>query len=440
MLSPLVTLVGARSRPWVLLVAATAASLVWFDRSAAVPLAMTLSATLLLRHAGSWRQLAAAGAVLPIAAALPLSAGAWPLGALAGMCFGLWLGACAAGPLRDEPTRPTASPCPTWLLTLSGLLGLAALAWLTLRVLPWGWSVAALVIGVVLVLRDVGVVRRTGAALGAAALVGICWSPLAVVVALAAPILRARRIPAWYVLPGVLVLPVGEILPSALAVLLAGWVWDRLPSATRPAWRVLPPIWRVFTAMKLRLDPVYALLQRDPSPWRRVLDLGCGNGLGALIAQRRGDATHWHGIDLDRRKLDIARLLLDQLPGTSAWTLTCAHLPLPEPCPADTILALDILHYWPLDEQSALLRWMRACLTADGVLWLRDGTTDGAGATRIAHGERFTTAIGLNPASSLYFRSEADWTLAFTAAGFAVTEVHPAGAANRLWRLVSATN
>jgi hypothetical protein len=155
------------------------------------------------------------------------------------------------------------------------------------------------------------------------------------------------------------------------------------------------------------------------------------------VVHRRGTDATWLGVDLDVRKLAVAERLLLHLPGADDWTTRAVRVPLSEPVVADTLLALDILHYWPVAEQEALLRWMRRCLQPGGVVWLREGTSEAPGAELVSAGERFTTAIGLNPPSELYFRSASAWEDAFRACGFDVTPGEPCGGSNRLWRLVA---
>ncbi len=426
-------------RPWILIVAGAACGLVLMAPTAAVPLAVACSVTLGLRRAGAWTQVAGASALIPLTIAMPVAQGIAPLAAGAGLALGLIMGMAAAGPVRPMAQRRGIRPVPTWMLTLAGGCGVSVLIWTAPAQV---WPLTGLVIGAVLAMNEAGVWRRTAAALGAAALIDFLLGGdhRGVLVALVVPGLRSMQIPVYLVLPGMLLALVTlpfhvHSLVTIAAVLVAGWTWDALPQVVLPAWRVLPPSWRWFTYGKLQWDPVYRLLIADVRPWGRVLDLGCGTGLGALVVHQRGADASWSGIDLDARKVAIAELLLRQLPGAETWTTRVDRLPLTEAVPADTVLALDILHYWPLSEQETLVRWMRSCLQPGGIVWLREGTIEGAGAALVSAGERFTTTIGLNPSSELFFRSTNDWEELFRAGGFAVASGLPCGAANRLWRL-----
>lgn len=224
---------------------------------------------------------------------------------------------------------------------------------------------------------------------------------------------------------------------SGMAALAGLAVWRLVPAARRgSSYLTLPPSWRYFTWAKLRSDPVYTLLAQSAGPWGRVLDAGCGHGLAALVAQRRGDVTHYCGLDLNPLRLAMASRLLQTFAGDPAfWQLACVRLPGPTRPLADTVLALDILHYWPPPEQQELLHWLKSCVAPGGRCWLREASADDAQAGRILAGEYFTTTIGLNPAGALHLLPEATLRHLLTTAGFSVVSVQPAGGANRLWQL-----
>ena len=342
-----------------------------------------------------------------------------------------------------------------WPLSLTAVVAVPVALWC-----GGSWTAAAVIAaGLLLVCHETGQVRRSliaitcGMAIIACVLPSLSGATLLMLLPLAVPVLRAGGVATIYLFPGAAIVAgwhggwhVPESLWSMALVLTAlamtGWLWDAVPFAVRPAWRLLPPSWRWFTWAKLTWDPVYRLLAQDPRPWGRVLDLGCGTGLGGVIAAQRGDVSQWRGIDLDARKINIACRVLAATPMTSGWLTLHARMPLgvaaEMSASADTLLALDILHYWPLTEQADLLVWLRSLLAPQGVLWLREGTTDAAGADQVHRGERFTTSVGLNPESALFFRSTDEWESAFVAAGFTIVSRQAAGSANCLWSLSAA--
>jgi SAM-dependent methyltransferase len=243
----------------------------------------------------------------------------------------------------------------------------------------------------------------------------------------------------------------GAALAGCLAVVLCAPrplpATDRagLPSADTVLMRArrgcqrLTPYWRHYGTAKLRYDPVYRQLAERTLPWGRVLDAGCGPGLVAALAAARGEPAYC-GIDLDDTKLEAAAGLLEQLgqPLTGDWRLVRARLPLPQPMPNrfDTVMLLDVLHYWPEAEQEALLRHLHAMLERGGTLFLRDGVADADGdAGRVGLGERFTTFFGLNPAGGgLYFLTEAAMRALLERCGFVIDACDASGGENRLWR------
>lgn len=215
-----------------------------------------------------------------------------------------------------------------------------------------------------------------------------------------------------------------------------------LPPSERDPAQSLPPSWRWMLWGKLRSDPCCRQLLSAERPWGRILDAGCGYGLGAVLAASRPGSQRYCGIDLDRGKLAVARALVAglQLPCILGWGKLPGALPGPsgERATFDTILALDILHYWPQDKQGLLLAWLTAHLAEDGVIWLREALSDAEGAELIRRGEQWTTGIGLNPGGSLHFLDEDQLRLAFQQQGLQVQSCQPSGAANRLWELVRA--
>jgi SAM-dependent methyltransferase len=141
-----------------------------------------------------------------------------------------------------------------------------------------------------------------------------------------------------------------------------------------------------FARGKLSGDPAFlALLERGwLSDSRRILDLGCGQGLlfSWLTAAResfeRGDwPAGWPppprfeklvGIELMATDTRRARDAVGHVAEFVQADLRDAPL-----VPADTIVMLDVLHYLEPDMQERLLARMRAALPAGGLLLLRVG-------------------------------------------------------------------
>jgi SAM-dependent methyltransferase len=239
-------------------------------------------------------------------------------------------------------------------------------------------------------------------------------------------------------LAGCLAVVVCSFRPLTNAPITGVVTADDALKRARQAFRRMPPYWRHYGTAKLRYDPVYRQLAEQTMPWGRILDAGCGPGLVAALAAARGEPSYL-GIDLDREKLETAVTILDRLnkPLSSNWKLWQARFPLAQSLPDqfDSIFLLDVLHYWPEEEQALVLQQLRKSLAPSGKLWLRDGVSDGAGNTgTVGFSEAFTTYFGLNPSGSgLHFLSELAMRDLLERCGFTVVNCSPSGKENRLW-------
>ncbi|CAN5911221.1 hypothetical protein BH11MYX3_BH11MYX3_03750 [soil metagenome] len=264
------------------------------------------------------------------------------------------------------------------------------------------------------------------------------WTPAVLAVATATAFAHD---PAWPVLAVVTVMTwlVSAIYPAQTRAIEP----DDLSAAGMIAWaqRVfsgLEPYWRFYARAKLAHDPIYCRLAAESRAWGSVLDAGCGPGLTAVLAAGRVDTTGYLGVDLDVDKLLVARRAL-RVSGRGIggmWRLRRDRFPLAVPPEEafDTILVLDVLHYWPLELQATTLAQLASLLTADGRLYLRDAVAaPGSDAGSIERGERFTTYFGLNPENALTFLPAARISELIANAGLAVESEERMGGENRLW-------
>ncbi len=126
---------------------------------------------------------------------------------------------------------------------------------------------------------------------------------------------------------------------------LAAQVAARYRGASRTA--------RGFIAGKLRRDPAAAALLALGAArgFGDVLDLGCGRGQLGIALLLSGAAGSLHGIDIDARKIALAREAAQGLPARfDVADLAIAALPA-----ADTVLLVDVLLQLPPAAQDALL-------------------------------------------------------------------------------------
>jgi SAM-dependent methyltransferase len=145
-----------------------------------------------------------------------------------------------------------------------------------------------------------------------------------------------------------------------------------------------------FARGKLRTDPVFtAILARGLlGDAKRILDLGCGQGLLAawlLAADAARRAGHWPsdwprppvpgeytGVEINPKEVERARAALGERARIVQGDVR--HVDYGSP---DAIVLLDVLHYIDPASQEAVLTRARAALAPRGVLLLRVGDRDG---------------------------------------------------------------
>ncbi len=118
---------------------------------------------------------------------------------------------------------------------------------------------------------------------------------------------------------------------------------------------------------KIALDPAYpavaSILQGSQRP---LLDLGCGMGLLAAYLRANGYRAPILGLDVDQRKIEIARQVLgetgEEFHARDAMNFQ-DHL--------GDIVMLDVLHYFSDEDQRRLLKKVAASIAPRGVALIR---------------------------------------------------------------------
>ena len=177
-----------------------------------------------------------------------------------------------------------------------------------------------------------------------------------------------------------------------------------------------------FVYWKMKLDPVFAALDSVVPRSGFILDLGCGYGM----------ATHWLscftagrtflGVDYDEDKIRVAKRTAPEHPRIQFEVGDILEREYPA---CDTILLLDVLHYWTPEKQQLILNKARAALRPGGRLVLRDGArAEGAAHQRVQRWEKFATRFGLNRTQEgLHFLTLAELASALQRAGFVGWEI-----------------
>ena len=160
----------------------------------------------------------------------------------------------------------------------------------------------------------------------------------------------------------------------------------------------------------------------EAGPLGDVLDLGCGRGQLAVLLLECGAATRVDGCDWDAAKVDVANRAVEGLSGA----FEIGDVRVMEGAQADTVLLIDVLHYFDCTTQDALLSRAADRVRAGGRLLVREADT-GRGwrsaMTRLEEG--FFTAIRFNRGERVVFRDIAGELVPLLEAKGFTCEVRP---------------
>jgi 2-polyprenyl-3-methyl-5-hydroxy-6-metoxy-1,4-benzoquinol methylase len=153
-----------------------------------------------------------------------------------------------------------------------------------------------------------------------------------------------------------------------------------------------------------------------------VLDLGCGYGIATHWLAYTTDACRFLGVDYDEDKIRVAQRTTP--PGDRIQFEVQDLLEWEYP-PCDTVLLLDVLHYWTLEKQQLILDKARRALRPGGTLVLRDAArAEGEAHQRVARWEKFATWLGHNKTKEgLHYQTLAQFEEALRKAGFPQWEI-----------------
>lgn len=181
----------------------------------------------------------------------------------------------------------------------------------------------------------------------------------------------------------------------------------------------------LFVWWKLRLDPVFAKLDRVVPRSGFILDLGCGYGLATHWLACFTDQRTFLGLDYDEDKIRVAQRTAPEHPRIRFEAGDILECDLPA---CDAILLLDVLHYWSLEKQQLILNKARKALRPGGRLILRDGArAESAAHRRVHRWEKLATGIGYNlTREGLHFLSRSELEAMLRRAGFVAWEDQPA--------------
>jgi 1-acyl-sn-glycerol-3-phosphate acyltransferase len=177
-----------------------------------------------------------------------------------------------------------------------------------------------------------------------------------------------------------------------------------------------------FVYWKMKLDPVFAALDGVVPRNGFILDLGCGYGLATHWLASFTDGRTFLGADYDEDKIRVAQRTAPDSVRIKFERGDILEMAYP---PCDTVLLLDVLHYWTPEKQQLILNKARAALRSGGPLVLRDGArAESEAHQRVHRWEKFATRFGLNRTKEgLHFLTLAELESALQRAGFAHWEI-----------------
>ncbi len=173
-----------------------------------------------------------------------------------------------------------------------------------------------------------------------------------------------------------------------------------------------------YVRTKLRSDPLYpgvcAALAGTSAP---VLDLGCGLGLLAHALHQEGIAVRYHGVDLDRRKIDAARTAAARA-GLADAGFDTLDLAASLPAHRGSVAILDVLQYLDPARQAAMLDAAIGMLEPGARLVMRAALADGGSRARITVAtDRIARWLGWMQATPRHYPDEAQLRAQLDAAG-----------------------
>jgi SAM-dependent methyltransferase len=156
---------------------------------------------------------------------------------------------------------------------------------------------------------------------------------------------------------------------------------------------------------KLLHDPVYRQLAASAPLGGPVLDLGCGRGQTVFLLELLHPGNSYVGYDWDEKKVEMASDCATRLPGAHHLAFHSGDLREQDLPLSRSILLLDVLHYFSLEDQDALLERIVEALEPGGRLYLRDVDAHAGWRARVnVLQERVGRWFGLNRGTTLRFR------------------------------------
>ena len=154
-----------------------------------------------------------------------------------------------------------------------------------------------------------------------------------------------------------------------------------------------------------------------------IVDLGCGHGLFACLLREASPTRRVLGIDLDRRKIDIARAAIRD---TQWLRFEVGDIVTEAPPKCDAVTLVDVLYLLPFEQQEQVLRNAATALGEGAPLVVKAQERRLDPRYALTYGQELVTvSLGLTRGARerFFFPSRAEATAMFERAGFVVDVV-----------------
>ncbi len=176
---------------------------------------------------------------------------------------------------------------------------------------------------------------------------------------------------------------------------------------------------RGYLWFKVRMDPVYRLICEQLGEVGAVVDLGTGLAVLPVLLSVRCQAGEIVAVEWDEAKLASARIACSKLPNVALHAADARAFPLP---PADVVLLVDLLHYYPLEEQRALVARAAVALRPGGRLVIRETFGRRGGGVRLTRLlERLSVRFRWNLGPGLVYQGRDDLVAGLSGLGLECT-------------------
>lgn len=184
-----------------------------------------------------------------------------------------------------------------------------------------------------------------------------------------------------------------------------------------------------YVRIKLMMDPIAKLIADIGGDERGVLgevfDIGTGRGQLPILLMELGRATKAGGVDWDEKKVQDGAKAASREPAL-AIELTQGDARTADVPAADTVLLIDLLHYFTVEEQDAILRRAARAVRDGGRLLVREADTErGWRSWTTLLEEKVFTTLRYNRGERVKFRASKDLAKVMEAEGLSV-EIVPA--------------